>query len=297
MYQIIKKFFNFNGWASQSEVRNAIVIHNHLFKNAGSTIDWALKRSFGSSFVDHRDDALMRKGRDYLGPYLENDEHINAISTHHLSFPLPEVKGIHLLVMTMFRHPIERVTSVYNFERKQTCNSTPGVIHARKFSIGEYIEWRLKPEVGSTIRDFHSRRMLPYKKACNEQVTLSELRLVEESVKRSEMIGIVEKFDESMVLFEEEMKVHFPTVDLSYALQNIGQNPNEKQGERLRKLKSEIGEATYSSLEESNQSDLMLHGFVVNEFNRRVSNIDGFQEKLENFRLRCQEHKAWRYKF
>ncbi len=297
MYQRIKKFLNLNGWDSQSEVRNAIIIHNHLFKNAGSTIDWALKRSFGSSFVDHRDDDLMRKGRSYLGPYLESDENIKAISTHHLNFPLPAVENIHLLVMTMFRHPIERVTSVYNFERKQTCNSTPGVIHARKFSMGKYIDWRLKPEVGSTIRDFHSRRMLPYKKACNEPVSSSELRLVEESVKKSGMIGIVEKFDESMVLFEEEIKVHFPTVDLSYALQNIGQNPNVKQVERLRKLKVEIGEATYSLLEESNQSDLTLHGFVVNEFNKRVSHIDGFQEKLENFRLRCQEHKAWRYKF
>jgi hypothetical protein len=39
-----------------------VILHNHLFKNAGTTIDWSLGRELGSAFVDHRDDAGMKQG-------------------------------------------------------------------------------------------------------------------------------------------------------------------------------------------------------------------------------------------
>ena len=35
-----------------------VILHYHLFKNAGSTLDWSLQRQFGAGFVDHRDDAF-----------------------------------------------------------------------------------------------------------------------------------------------------------------------------------------------------------------------------------------------
>ena len=37
-----------------------VILHGHIFKNAGTTLDWALKRSFGKAFVDHRRDDQMR---------------------------------------------------------------------------------------------------------------------------------------------------------------------------------------------------------------------------------------------
>ena len=41
-----------------------VILHGHIFKNAGTSFDWSLERSFGEAFVDHREDKLMREGRD-----------------------------------------------------------------------------------------------------------------------------------------------------------------------------------------------------------------------------------------
>jgi len=261
-----------------------------LFKNAGSTIDWALKKNFGSSFVDHRQDDLMRQGASYLGPYLEKKLKASALSTHHLVLPLPELENTRLLVMTMFRDPIERVTSVYNFERKQKCNSTPGVIHARKLPIADYIRWRLRPKVGGTIRNFHSRRMLPFKKPCGEDFHFSNTEIIEASVKKMDMLGIVDRFDESMVLFEETLRRHFPKIDLSYAPQNIGQTVGESKEGRLAWLEAEIGRETYELLVQKNKHDIELYGYVREEFQRRVDGVDDFSAKLESFKTRCLKH-------
>lgn len=55
----------------------------HAFKNAGSTIDWALEKNFNKAFIDHRDDKNMKKGAAYLGPYLIENLNISALSSHH----------------------------------------------------------------------------------------------------------------------------------------------------------------------------------------------------------------------
>jgi len=286
MHKLFKRF----NFSRRSKEQRVVVIHNHLFKNAGSSIDWALKKNFSSSFVDHRQDDLMRQGASYLGPYLEGKVKVRALSTHHLVLPLPELKKVHLLVMTMFRHPIERVTSVYNFERKQKCNSTPGVIHARKLPIADYIRWRLRPEVGGTIRNFHARRMLPFKKSCREDFCFSDIELIEASVKNMDMLGIVDKFDESMVLFEETLRKYFSDIDLSYVPQNIGQKVGESKEARLAWLEAEIGRETYELLVQRNKHDIGLYDYIQEEFQRRVDGVENFSEKLESFKKRCLKH-------
>lgn len=287
---LMNSLFNRFNLKRQKEAQRVVVIHNHLFKNAGSTIDWALKKNFGSSFVDHRQDDLMRQGASYLGPYLEAKTKFSALSTHHLVLPLPMLENIHLLLMTMFRHPIERVTSVYSFERKQSCNSTPGVMHARKLSIGDYVRWRLKPEVGATIRNFHSRRMFPNRKINSERFGFSDISFMEDSVRKMDMIGIVDRFDESMVLFENSLKNYFPDIDLSYIPQNIGQKQGESKEKRLTWLQAEVGRETYSLLLRENKHDIDLYDFMRKEFQRRIDNVDNFAEKLEFFKDRCLKH-------
>ncbi len=291
MYSIINRLFNRPKLTEHEGSDRVVIIHNHLFKNAGSTIDWALKKNFNSSFIDHRQDDLMRQGADYLGPYLAKKARIKALSTHHLVMPLPIIENTCLLMMTMFRHPIERVASVYNFERKQRCNSTPGVVHARKLSIGDYIQWRLNPQVGATIRNFQARRMLPPMKPNREIINCSEIEEIEQRVQRMSMLGLVDRFDESMVLFEDVLKEYFPRIDLSYIEQNIGQERGLALEDKLMKLEAEIGEDTYKVLIQKNQHDIKLYEFAMKEFQNRIDNLEGFIEKLENFRVRCGRHE------
>lgn len=278
--------------ANDENGNRVVILHNHLFKNAGSTIDWALERNFGGAFVDHREDNLMRQGASYLGPYLLKNRHVRALSSHHLTMPLPELASVRMMMIMMFRHPIERVTSVYNFERAQESDTHPGVIHARKFSLRDYIHWRMKPEVGPTIRNFQVRKMLPPRKVGQEIIHDAEMAEIKRQLPEMEMIGLVERFDESMVLFEECLRQIYPQIDLSYIAQNVGQEASEKKEARLERLRSEIGRETYDLLLENNQRDLQLLELVQEEVESRISRAKDFAEKLAEFRSRCSAKLA-----
>jgi sulfotransferase famil protein len=272
--------------------RKYIIVHNHIFKNAGSTIDWALKKNFGNDFMDHRDDESMRKGgMPYLKQYLLDNSHIKALSSHHLTLPLPYIENIALLHLMMLRHPIERVTSVYNYERKQSGSAlTPGSIHAKKLGLKEYIIWRMKPEVGETIRNFHTVRSVPSKKLRKLYNITDDAQFAIEGVRTTPLLGLVEKFDESMVMFENELSQYFPSIDLSYKMQNINQDKQTTQQERILKLQEEIGNEVYQLLLEKNEKDLMLYNFAMNEIENRQASISDFSNKLNNFRERCRRH-------
>lgn len=276
---------------SDKELRRAIIVHNHLFKNAGTSIDWALKKNFGRNFIDHRNDELMLKGAGFLGPYLQENDDIYALSSHHLTLPLPKLENTKLLHLMMFRHPIERVTSVYNYERKQTSSSTPGAVHARKLTLRDYILWRMEKNVGPTIRNFHVIRSIPLRKNVKMRVTEAEAQMALESIQSIPLLGMVEKFDESMVLFQETLRQYFPSIDLSYKMQNINQDKRTTQKERIAKLHEEIGDEAFQILLDKNKYDLALYESVTQEFQSRQMNILDILSKLQDFRTRCARHK------
>jgi len=67
-----------------------ILIHTHIFKNAGSSYDGALRNFFGEAFVDYRDDQDIVRGKmDYLLEYLDTHPDIQAFSSHSVHF-LPQ---------------------------------------------------------------------------------------------------------------------------------------------------------------------------------------------------------------
>ena len=113
-----------------------VIIHCHLSKNAGTTFDSSLKRTFGSKFIDHRDDNSMREGGSYLLHFLSLNLNIQALSSHHTPLTLPHIESIELLPAIFLRHPIDRIGSVCEFERKQDAQ-TPGAVNAKRLSFPE----------------------------------------------------------------------------------------------------------------------------------------------------------------
>jgi hypothetical protein len=131
------------------------------------------------------------------------------------------------------------------------------------------------------------RKALPPRKLSQEIISEQDMVNARQFVLSVEMLGLVERFDESMVLFEEKLKKIFPYIDLSYVAQNVGQEASEKQEVRLERLKAEIGDETYELLVKSNQKDLQLLAFVGEEFESRISRIKAFSKKLISFQARC----------
>ncbi len=264
-----------------------VIIHNHLFKNAGTTIDWALAKNFQEKFIDHRDDEKMMRGADYLGPYLTENPEIAALSSHHLRLPLPTIDDVGFYTIMMFRHPLERVRSVYRFERRQTESDTLGARFARDHSLCEYVEWRMKHDVPPSIRNFHVFKSQSPSVDWRREMDEKNLSRSKAYIDGTALFGFVEFFDESMILFEKTLREYFPFMDLSYVKQNIGQTNTEPLEIRIEKMKNDVGNKIFALLSERNRLDLKLYDYARKKFLHRLRVFDDLEKELKEFRNRC----------
>jgi hypothetical protein len=274
-------------------MRRTVLLHNHLFKNAGTTIDSVLRRNFGRSFVDHRDDDAMLRGAEYLGPYIALNPWIRAIATHHFRPPLPMLEGVQVLTLVMLRCPFERVTSVYDFERRRPDGNSQMSRHARNVSLREFVSWGIQPDVSATLCNFHVIRSLPPHINWHAEISEEQYAEAEHYVESVPLLGLVDRFDESMVLFEQTLRPVWPSIDLSYVKKNVGPRAVMTSSERMDALAREIGDDMMQSLRRCNRYDVRLLEFARAVFNERLSALAGVREKVAAFRERCRRRSTY----
>ena len=267
--------------------QRCVIVHIHIFKNAGTTFDWALKRNFGKAFIDHRDDDARKKGgAEYLLNYINAHSDLAAFSSHHIRIPLPEDDTATFLPALFIRHPVLRAQSVYTYERHQR-SATPGAQHAKKLDFEKYIEWRMQKGVGRTIRNSQTiicAKLLAPGRPFNLTRAKTFLELCP-------LMGIVERFDESMVVFEHHLQSYFQGLDLSYRRQNRGRDENKDQPKSINARASAILNTMGAQKElflESNKNDQMLYRFANKLLDERIQSIEDFGAHLTEF----QERKA-----
>jgi len=249
----------------KSKLIRKVIIHKHLFKNAGTTFDWSLKKNFENSFCDHREDMPMRKhGEAYLIKYLEENPKIKALSSHHIWFHFSQNENIELIPIYILRHPIERIRSVYNFEKLQESN-TLGAQMAKKMSFSEYVNWRMDKSSPATIRNFHTRFCCGKKTA--KPLTDKDYQLAVEEINKTNCVGIVDHYKDSMVLFEKELKKMGIKVDLSFKAQNVKQDiKNIDYEKRANTILNELGDELAEKVIQENQYDIDLYHLVKRKF-------------------------------
>lgn len=262
-----------------------ILVHCHMFKNAGSTLDWSLKRSFKRSFVDHRDDEPMRNESGYLDKYLDKHSKVKAFSSHHVVPPFTTANNKNILPIFLLRNPWDRVGSVYEFEKKQP-TSTPGSEYAKKHSFDEYVAWRMRPDVGATIRSFQVRYCSGGVRRA--KIDHTDFEKAARSLIDTPLVGIVEQYDESMVLFEEAIRPLFPEIDLAYVAQNTGKRRKKSLEERVQSIKDMLSDETVDEFKLYNEAEFKLYDFATDLLTLRQKAINDFEGKLERFRDRCE---------
>lgn len=263
-----------------------VIAHGHMFKNAGTTLDWALQRNFGEAFVDHRDGGPMRReGAAYLGPYLAERPWIEALSSHHLCYPMPELPGTTFFLLYLLRHPVERVLSVYNFERRQNTD-TPGARNAKRHDLAGYVDWRLEPEAGPTIRDFQTRFLAGRHRPARRPMDDEGYAVALDTLERVALVGIVERFDESMVVFEHGLRAAFPDIDLAYVRQNVSDRSGRSQASKIEEVADRLGEERYQRLLANNRYDLALYEAAQRRLDRHLDDVDDLAAARADFTAR-----------
>lgn len=253
-----------------NKIRN-IIIHAHIFKNAGSTIDWVLQNNFGNKFIDDRNDKLVRADcGNYLKNLLTKNKKIEAISSHSMPLPMCKIEGFKFHTITLLRHPLLRVRSVYDFEHKQE-GETPGALHAKKYNFQNYIRWRMRAEVAPTIRNMQVRYLTHNSLPQKEELTEFHLESACQFVSNNPLVGLVERFDDCIKLFKLELEPHFKNFDDSFEIQNITQKKKSTVEEKIKSLKEELGNELFNELLEKNELDLQLYRKSTEIINNRIA--------------------------
>jgi hypothetical protein len=233
-----------------------LIIHYHLFKNAGSSVDVILKQNFGNRWIKFEGDGKKITSEELEKFILERPE-IQAISSHTANLPLPVIEGVNIFPIIFLRNPLDRIRSIYDFEKRQT-EVTDGSVMAKKSTLAEYIEWRLNRLGDLAIQNFQTLRFAMGYFNLNNPLVLSNLEKAKFVASSLPFVGIVENFDESIQLLVnklEELEIKIEVPEKVHANKSAVSDNIEN---RLEELKNMIGEELFARITEENEDDIKL---------------------------------------
>jgi len=266
-----------------------ICVHFHIFKNAGSTIDWTLEKNFGKNalkFDDKKNPGNIFSPDTVLN-YLDKHPAAKAISSHQIRFPLPQSNHHHFLPLVFIRQPIDRAFSVYNFKRREV-RTTPCILKAKSASFREFAEYNLKSRTLMVIKNFQT--LFLSRQDNKPNITTNDLDKAMKNLQSCPTIGVVDRMDESLVAGEEALRAYFQDIDLSYISQNVSLERTGTLAERMESIKLELGDDVMHEFIRANALDLRLYYYANKELDNRLKQIENLESKLQHFRERCQTH-------
>jgi hypothetical protein len=135
-----------------------IILHYHLFKNAGTSLDRILKQNFGDKWVTREFPQNGGNNTEMVADWIRDTPEAIAYSSHTMIGPIPEVAGVRVVSVMLLRDPIERIKSAYRFERKQQAD-TWGAQLAKEHDFEGYVRARLARPGDRQCRNFQTARL------------------------------------------------------------------------------------------------------------------------------------------
>ncbi len=263
-----------------------ILLHYHIFKNGGSTLDAALRKNLGTAWREI-------EGDDPNGPMnwslaialLKNYPEIKALSSHTARIPPPASPGYNFIPLFLIRHPLDRILSVYHHEKRNLNRHVhPALEIARTASLLDFIQLAMG-KIPAVV--------------CNAQTSslarggvyffppvAADLVKAKAAVAQSIVPGVLERMDEYLTLLERELTGLVPNLDL--ACHDENRNPTRRPTllARLREIRTSLPPTLWRELRERNRLDLELWRFTYRLARTKFSQMPDATKRLASFRQR-----------
>ncbi|MEO5753703.1 MAG: hypothetical protein ABIR38_03250 [Chthoniobacterales bacterium] len=247
-----------------------LLIHYHIFKNAGSSFEWALQEAFGHDYRSF--DSPTPRGfisGDDLAEFALRHPSVRAIASHQAAPPSPAIPEREVVTSILIRDPIARIRSIYAFERSQQAG-TPGALKAKELSFRGYVEWRLQtaPDMLCNFQvHFCTRTAEKQTGAPNRE----RLEKAISNLDATSIVGTVARYDEWIALAERILASSFPGLSLPSVRRNATARTALPEVAILEQLVSELGEDTAQFLIKNNELDMCLHQVADALLTRRLA--------------------------
>jgi hypothetical protein len=256
-----------------------IILHYHLFKNAGTTIYFILKRNFGkrvSSLESGRHNTALSNG--VLIDFLAKHPKVQAVTSHHLWPPKPEHEQFVFHDILFLRNPLARLSSMYDFYRRTDATEDPLTKEAKKRNTADF----MKLLIGEYPHHV-SNAQVRYVSAHGRQNNESELQAAMRIALQASILGITELFDVGAVLAEHLLAPIFPGISFAYVARNVSSIAPRDLQVHLPQFQDACGDQVYEQLLNSNSQDFALLDLVTKEMYARFHLIPDYEERLKNF--------------
>lgn len=249
-----------------------VILHYHLFKNAGSSVDGILSKSFGDQWLAFDPNNPAGKvSSENLALLIENNPEIVAFSSHSIVPPLPQ-GDFKIFPIVVLRDPIARVMSAYSFEWKKQLG-----LEKAKGSLTDYIREKFDKPRANAIEDFQtfrlavsdSQKTAPSPNDHDEEI-LSQAKTF---LAELPVFGLVEEFETSLKLFQKTFESSFPDMKFENEVRNVTADPSIAIYKRHEKIRDTIGNDTYEELIRRNQLDIKLYSYAQGRFDLLKQNL------------------------
>jgi Sulfotransferase family len=245
----------------------AVLVHYHIFKNAGTSVRSVLKESFGSASGSiegaHAHDTQTVED---LRRFLQDNPHVKAVSSHLVRPPLPW-PGCRAIAF--LRHPIDRAHSVFQFVRRVPGQPNAEIARARGFA--GYMRWALDGGRGGVVLRNYQVVHLSQATWRNGGVldavpTEPDLHEACALIEEWGVHGIVDRFEASSRLFQRAYRQAFPVLRFANVWHNRRQAGTCPWRTSRPRFGARLGKNYMKELERSNALDLRLYQFAEERF-------------------------------
>lgn len=251
-----------------------LLVHYHIFKNAGSSVDASLKASFGAAWTEfegvHAHDI---QSSAQLSQFLAVNKHLVAVSSHLARPPLPSP---HCLPVVFLRHPLLRAHSVYEYTRKDL--SQPYGDVARDVGFADYVRWAIRNERGSVvIRDYQvihlSNASWRDENILDAQAGPHDLEQACNLLTAWGVVGIVESYALSAKVFQKMYGPLLPGLEFGHLHENSSKLAHGTVDDQIDRIRLLLGESLYAEFMAINALDLGLYRHAQHVLKRAAEKL------------------------
>lgn len=235
-----------------------LLLHYHLFKNAGTSVDDILRRNFGARWMntEFTEKPAPAHMADVTAVVAANPA-LYGLSSHTMMLPPPTLPDIDILPIIFIRHPLDRLRSAYEFEREQAAE-TFGARLAKQVDFAGYLRAHLSQPANRACRDFQTARFAMFLPPDQGD----ELSRAKEAAERLAFVGLVEAFQTSITLLQDKARGLFPDFRAFAVWRAATSARMTVLDGRLAAMRETLGASLYDMVVEANRDDLALYELV-----------------------------------
>lgn len=259
---------------SQPESRH-VLLHYHVFKNAGTSVDAILKDCFGDGFmaVDGPVPEFFINQTE-VNVMIRNRAQVKALSSHQIRLPLPNDRRIEYLPIIFIRRPELRIQSMWRFQRSRN-DTHPATRLAKQLDFPDWVRFNLEQRRNSPILN---QQALLFSFQYDQRTPASHPAIIDraiDNVRDLSFVGIVEHFEASMKIYERLYQPLVPELEFDGVPQlNRSAGEDLPGKEKIARVEKELGAGLFSELSERMCLDLELYEYCVDSFERMQSDLD-----------------------